>query len=413
VVTGEVPPCSHRTNHGHWEADRFLLSSAARPPMVLTITAFPSTPIASATTRPAPMIKDPKYMFRKASYIISIATIVLLTTIGANALAVEPAASTVNAKYVDASKTGRLKPGEKIKNLFEMNMKNPFVLQRLTDRTYFVQVENYGATFYVGDKGVLLFDPLGGHGQAILAAIKEVTLLPVTAMVYSHNHADHIGDGKVIADAAKKAGVKLRIIATKKTASKMEFTKAPFPKPTETISWPMGHFVFEKLTVKIYGFERAAHTDDSSAWLLTNEKVLHLPDLVNPDQPPFRRFSEAENFLYFEHNMEEMGKLDWTFLNGGHGNVGSKEDLEFYSTFIADLKAEVGKAMADTPFGSGVDVSKINNHTVLVATWTQTISKKTTDALRSKYGKLYGFEDSTPSNAEMVALNMMFYPSGK
>jgi glyoxylase-like metal-dependent hydrolase (beta-lactamase superfamily II) len=336
-----------------------------------------------------------------------------VTTIGANDFATEPAASTVNATYVDASKTQKLKAGEKIKSLFEMNMKNPFVLQRMTDRTYFVQVENYATTFYVGDKGVLLFDPLGGHGRVILAAIKEVTPLPVMAMVYSHNHADQIGDGKVIADAAHAAGVTLRSIATTKTASKMEFTNAPFPKPTETIAWPIGKVVFEKLIVDVHGFERAAHTDDHSAWLLTNEHVLHLPDLVNPDQPPFRRFSEAENFLYFEHNLEEIGKLDWTFLTGGHGNVGSKDDLKFYSTFLADLKAEVVKAVADTPFGSGVDVRKVNNIRFLVATWTDTIGKKTTDALRAKYGKLYGFEYATPSNAEMVALNMMFYPSGK
>lgn len=360
------------------------------------------------------MIKNRENIFREVRYFISstIVAVVLLTAVGANAIAQEPAPSTVNAKYVDASKTVKLNPNEKIKNLFEMNMKNPFVLQRLTDRTYFVQIGNYGSTFYVGDKGVLLFDPLGHRSEAILNAIKEVTPLPVTAMVYSHNHADHIGDGSVIAAAAQKAGVKLRIIATSKTASKMDFTNAPVPKPTETISWPRGKFVFEELTVMMYGFERAAHTDDHSAWLLVNEKVLHLPDLVNPDQPPFDRFSQAENFVYYEHNLEEFNKLDWVFLNGGHGNVGSKEDIKFYISFLADLKAAVAKAMADTPYGSGVDLSKINSHTVLVAVWSQAIQKKTTDALRPKYGKFYGFEDTVPANAEMVAYNMMFYPSG-
>jgi aromatic ring-opening dioxygenase catalytic subunit (LigB family) len=36
---------------GHWEADRFLLSSAARPPMVYDYSGSPSTPTASATMR--------------------------------------------------------------------------------------------------------------------------------------------------------------------------------------------------------------------------------------------------------------------------------------------------------------------------------------------------------------------------
>ena len=29
------------------------------------------------------------------------------------------------------------------------------------------------------------------------------------------------------------------------------------------------------------------YTDDHSAWLLVNERVLHAPDLLNADQPPF------------------------------------------------------------------------------------------------------------------------------
>lgn len=34
---------------------------------------------------------------------------------------------------------------------------------------------------------------------------------------------------------------------------------------------------------------------------------------------------------------------------------------------------------------------------------------RATDALRPKYGKLYGFEAATPPNAEMVAWTMFEY----
>ncbi len=74
--------------------------------------------------------------------------------------------------------------GEKIENLFTRNMKQPYVLQKLTDRSYYFQRFFYSTTFYVGDKGVLLFDALEGRGQHILQAIREVTLLPVTTIVY-------------------------------------------------------------------------------------------------------------------------------------------------------------------------------------------------------------------------------------
>lgn len=36
-------------------------------------------------------------------------------------------------------------------------------------------------------------------------------------------------------------------------------------------------------------------------------------------------------------------------------------------------------------------------------------SKEATDAMRPKYGRMYGFEDATPPNAEMVAWTMFEY----
>jgi glyoxylase-like metal-dependent hydrolase (beta-lactamase superfamily II) len=329
----------------------------------------------------------------------------------APALADAPEApSPTNATYVAPSATKELVPGTKIGHLFVLNNTKPYVLQQLTKRTYFFQAGHYAATFYVGDKGVLLFDPVEGQGAKLLQAIAEVTKLPVSVMVYSHDHADHIADTKVIADASAKAGVKsLRILASSQTASKMKVLGSKFLAPTETVAWPNGSFKFEKLTVQLHGFVRAAHTDDASAWLLVGEKVVHSPDLVNPDQPPFWEFAGSENYVYYRANLKELAALDWVYLNGGHGNVGSKDDIKFYGTFLDDLEAAVGKALGTTKFGEGVDPSKINAHTAFLSTWVTLVAKKATETLRPKYGQLYGFDFATPTNAKMVAMAMFDY----
>jgi hypothetical protein len=80
--------------------------------------------------------------------------------------------STTNANYVDPSARMTIKPGMKIDHLFIRNLKQPYILQHLTDRGY-----------YVGETGVLLFDALEGRGEQLLAAIREVTPLPVTTIV--------------------------------------------------------------------------------------------------------------------------------------------------------------------------------------------------------------------------------------
>lgn len=93
--------------------------------------------------------------------------------------------------------------------------------------------------FYVGEKGVLLFDPVENAGEKILKAILEVTKLPVTTIVYSHAHADHISSAPVIVEASKKAGVKVRIISSDATAELLNRIKSKLPKPTETIPFKM------------------------------------------------------------------------------------------------------------------------------------------------------------------------------
>lgn len=317
--------------------------------------------------------------------------------------------SPVGATYVDPSAVTPLKAGNKVSHLFMRNNTQPYVLQRLTERTYWVQHQHYAALFYVGDKGVLLFDAPEGGGEAVLKAVGEVTKLPITALVLSHDHADHIADARVIVDASAKTNTKLRIIASRATADKMVRLASRHPRPTETVTWPNGSFKFEGLTVDLHGLVHAAHTDDHSAWVLRGEKVVHIPDHINPDQPPFWAWAGAENFTYFESNLEEVAKLEWNYLSGGHGNVGSRADVDFYRAFIADMKQAVGKALSEVKFGDGVDVAKINSHTPFLTAYVANVAKKATDSLRPRYGRYYGFEYATPRNAEMVAMSMFSY----
>ena len=318
------------------------------------------------------------------------------------------AVSPTNATYVEPSAEHILKPGVKLGELLRRNMTQPYVLQRLTKRSYWVQSFNYGTVFYVGDRGVLIFDTLEGVYDNIAKAVASVTDKPISAAIYPHYHADHIGDIAKYVDAAKQRGVALEIIASAKTRQSMDLAKSSFPRPTKELKWPRDSFQFEDLTVELHGFEWAAHSDDHSAWLLKQERIIHSPDLINPDQPPFWRFAGNERFRFHEENLKQIYDLDWDYLSGSHGNIGSRVDIDFQFAFIADLKAAVGKAMGENPFSKFVNPSA-KAHTEFLSKFFAAIATEATNTLRPKYGGMYGFEEATPPNAEMVAWAMFEY----
>jgi hypothetical protein len=104
--------------------------------------------------------------------------------------------SITGASYVEPSATDPIKPGQRIAHLFPRAVMEEYVLQRVTERVWWVSRHFYGSLFYVGKRGVLLLDPFLGGADATLAAIASVTPLPVTAVAYSHFHADHVGGAR-------------------------------------------------------------------------------------------------------------------------------------------------------------------------------------------------------------------------
>ncbi|EMJ9085879.1 TPA: MBL fold metallo-hydrolase [Escherichia coli] len=309
--------------------------------------------------------------------------------------------STVNASYVEPSAEKIISPSDKLNNLFERNMSQPYILQKNGERTYYVQRYFYSTTFYVGDKGVLLFDAPEGRGKYLLQAIRDVTPLPVTALVYSHYHVDHIGDSPFWNDEAKKEGVNLRIIASKATAEKMQFMNSRLPVATQVLSKKDDQFKFEKQTIELHRFVKAGHTDDHSVWLLKQEKVAHSPDLLNPDQLPMMGFAVSDTLVYHDSNLRQVEMLDWKYFIGGHGNIGSHDDFKFQRQFLNDLRDTTIKVRKEESFGKFMNKTA-NNHADFARAQSEAIIKKVTEVLRPKYGHMYGYDASMPANIEMA-----------
>jgi glyoxylase-like metal-dependent hydrolase (beta-lactamase superfamily II) len=68
-----------------------------------------------------------------------------------------------------------------------------YLVQEICDDLYWVTDGSYNAMFLVTDKGLVAVDAPPSIGKNYLKAIAEVTDKPVTYVIYSHAHLDHIG----------------------------------------------------------------------------------------------------------------------------------------------------------------------------------------------------------------------------
>ena len=312
------------------------------------------------------------------------------------------AALPVEAQTPDNQVESMLTPGSYVQDLVPRRYTEPFVLQRLTERTYWVAVASHNSLFYVGDQGVIVFDPLSaGWGQAVLQAIASVTDLPVSALVYSHFHLDHLGDAQVFADAAASRGAPLRIIATAAVAEQIERYGTPIPPPTEMIEDDPGVLSFEGLRVHVQSAQDS-HSIDNSLYLLEQEQVLHYVDSCEPeDLIPYFRLGGIQEVGAAIDSLNRSLDMRWQFLSAGHGDVGSKKDIEKHLELIADIRAATLEALAEEPFGDYVD-PEIPDAVAWIAAHEEAVVTRAREKLRPKYGNSLRFDLTMDSHIEMM-----------
>ncbi len=294
-----------------------------------------------------------------------------------------------------------LKPGEYIPSLFQRRYSEAFVVQRLSENSYIAMVSAHNATFYVGKKGVLLIDTTLLHtAPALVSAIRSVTSLPITTMIYSHYHMDHVGGANVIAEESVKTGNKINVVATRAVAEQVKRHGNKLPAATTIIDNDGGEFDFEDTKVKLHvPYMGGGHSADNSIIYIPDEKLLHYVDLIHPELLfPFFGLG-LYDVLAAEESLEEVLAMNWDYINGGHGNVGSMKDVRELQTYLNELKTAVSNALAAVLFGNHIS----QGPDVGVYTWIKShdeaIAAHVKNALSDKYGHLRNYNAVIDSHA--------------
>jgi glyoxylase-like metal-dependent hydrolase (beta-lactamase superfamily II) len=261
-------------------------------------------------------------------------------------------------------------------------------LQKVGKGAHVVIAGPVQTVFVVTTDGVVLIDAPPRIVDKVQHAIASVTDKPVTHLIYSHSHHDHIGGAAKFPNAIR--------IAERETARTLDLSPDPDrPPPTETFT--------ERKVLKVGGEE--IRLIDPGPNHQTGNIIIHVPtaklvvlmDVLWPGWVPYRGWGNADSIPGILRAHDEVLKLDFDTYVGGHVyRTGTRADVETSREFVRDLWNETGNAMTEVAFADSMSTVEPGNVWAAQTVWFDRIADKVMDSLAKKWrGKLAGFDTFT------------------
>ena len=271
-----------------------------------------------------------------------------------------------------------------------------YVVERLAGRLYCVAKGGTMTVFLVADAGVVAVDAPPALADVYLAAIREVTGAPVTHLVYSHSHLDHIG-------AASRMPAGAARIAHQETALTLARRQDPRrPPPTRTFTTADTLRIGgETLVLRYHG---PNHDQGQLLVWAPRERVLVGIDLFNGSAPWFRLggAKDAPGYLALH---DSLLAYDFAVFVGGHGaRTGTREELERQRDYLRDVAAAADTAAAEADYAASTAALPAEAHAYekLERFYGEQAARCTRRVLTRWRGRLPGVEVATPSHCEAM-----------
>lgn len=213
-----------------------------------------------------------------------------------------------------------------------------YFVEEINDGVYWITEGTYQMMFVATDTGVVAVDAPQTIGANITAAISSVTDLPITHVIYSHSHSDHIGGAAVFPEGVE-------IIAHSATLEQLDRAgDENRPVPTVTFDDTYTLEVGGKTLELIYPGNN--HEPGNIFIYAPQAGVMMAVDLVFPGWMPWRRLALAEDIPGFTVASEALLDYEWDTLVSGHvGRLGTRDDVATQNEFVEDLRAAAGNAL--------------------------------------------------------------------
>lgn len=219
------------------------------------------------------------------------------------------------------------------------------------------------ASFVVTPKGVVVIDALGSPvlAQRLLAQIKKITDRPVTHVIVTHYHADHIYGlqtfkamgARIVAHQAARVYLNSDNARIRLETSRQGM--APWVN-AQTHLVPADEWIDGEQTLTIGGVRfqikpmGPAHTPEDLVVYLPDQKVLFAGDLVFRNRVPFVGQADSGRWI---KALDALLAFDTVAIVPGHGPLSTqaRADLQLTRDYLDHLRATMGRAAQDmVPF---------------------------------------------------------------
>jgi glyoxylase-like metal-dependent hydrolase (beta-lactamase superfamily II) len=215
------------------------------------------------------------------------------------------------------------------------------------------------AAFVVTDEGVVVIDALGSPAlaQELLAEIRRVTDKPVTHVIVTHYHADHVyglqtfqaAGAQIIAHARsaeylQSDTARLRLEASREELFPWVDESTRLVPPDRALTGPttltLGGLHFE------IGHAGPAHTPEDIVVWVPEKRVLFVGDLVFRGRIPFVGLADSGAWV---QALDRLLAYDAAFIVPGHGAVSTRarDDLQLTRDYLVHLRESMGRAAAE------------------------------------------------------------------
>ncbi|MDQ4014981.1 MAG: MBL fold metallo-hydrolase [Thermoproteota archaeon] len=311
-----------------------------------------------------------------------------------------------------------------------------YFVEEIRDGLYWVTDGSYNTMFLVTDEGVVAVDAPPSIGANYLKAISEVTDEPITYVIYSHSHLDHIGAAasifpenatyiahEAIAEELQRAHNGLQMTTTTEADSHFPPAQIPAynvsqlpPIPTETFT--QNHTLQVGNQTLMLNYHGNNHEEGNIFIYAPQQRTLMLVDIIFPGWIPFVYLALAEDvYGYVQAHDIVLNNYDFDTFVGGHlTRLGTSEDVQIQREFITDLINASNNANQNVTFGEILQKvgGPTNNVWALFNAYLNTVDEQCANEMLPKWQhRLGGVEEFILTQCSTMTESLRIEPSTK